>query len=145
VYTAICVQYRAGATAAQAKKHRDRNSISKHKASISYIDIEGAFIDIEKTSISGYNDIEVLNFDTDVSLTSCWVDIEVPDLDIDVYSISNCVDIDVSRFDVEDSSISYWIDIVCYNIRYRLLSDFKLAPAGTSRDGRVTSVVRVSA
>jgi hypothetical protein len=33
------------------------------KASTSYIDIEGAFIDIEKSSISGYNNIEVLNFD----------------------------------------------------------------------------------
>jgi hypothetical protein len=90
VYTAICIQYRAGVTAAQAKKHRyrrTRNSISNHNASISYTDIEGAFVDIEKSSISGYNDIEVLNFDIDAS------------------SISYSVDIKVSGFDIEDSSI----------------------------------------
>jgi hypothetical protein len=42
----------------------------KLKPSISYIDIEGAFIDIEKSSILGYNDIEVLNLDIDVSSIS---------------------------------------------------------------------------
>jgi hypothetical protein len=36
------------------------------KPSTSYTDIEGAFIDIVKSSISGYNDIEVLNFDIDI-------------------------------------------------------------------------------
>ena len=69
VYTAMCVPKRARATADQAKKHRYRrtgHSISNQKASTSYTDIEGAFIDIEKSSISGYNDIEVLNFDIDV-------------------------------------------------------------------------------
>jgi hypothetical protein len=105
VHTAICVQYRVGATAAQAGsdketpiskiQRRTRNSISKHKASISYTNIQGAFVDIDKSSISGYNNIKVLIFEIDVS------------------SISNCVDIEVPRFDIEDFSISYWINILC--------------------------------
>ncbi len=33
---------------------------------LSYTDIEGAFVDIEKSSKSVYNDIELLNFDIDV-------------------------------------------------------------------------------
>ncbi len=106
--TAICVQYRAGATAAQAKKdqhRRTRNSILKHKkVSISYADIEGAFVDIDKSSILGYNNIEVLNFD----------------ISIDVSSISYCVDIEVPGFNIEDLNFrkSYWFDVEGYNIRY---------------------------
>ncbi len=112
MYTAICVhwQYRAGALAAQAKKHRyrrTRNSISKHKASVSYTDIEGAFVEIEKSLVSGCNGIEVLNFDIDVS------------------SVSYCVDIEVPGFDIEDSSILYWFEIECYNLRYRRFSDLR--------------------
>jgi hypothetical protein len=49
--------------------------------------------------MSVYNDIEVLNFDIEVS------------------SISYCVDIEVPGFNIEDSSISNWFDIVCYNLR----------------------------
>jgi hypothetical protein len=62
-----------------------------------------------RSSISGFDDIDVRIFDIDVS------------------SISNCFDIEVPRFDIEDFSISYWIDIVCYNIRlgYQSLSNFK--------------------
>ncbi len=73
------------------------------------IEAQGAFINIEKSSISGYNEIEVLNFDIDVFSISCRVDIKVPDFDtsIDVSSISNCVDIEVPHFDIEDSLISY--------------------------------------
>jgi hypothetical protein len=100
---AICVQYRAGATAAQAKKlryRRTQNSMSKHKVRYRIQCIEGAFVDIDKSSISGYNDIEILNFDIDVSSISCCVDIEAPD------------------FDFKDSSMSYWFDIEGYNLRY---------------------------
>jgi hypothetical protein len=46
------------------------NRYRSKKALVSYIDIEGAFIDIEKSLISGYNDIEVPNFDIDVSSIS---------------------------------------------------------------------------
>ncbi len=49
VYTAMCVPNRARSTADQAKKHRYRrtgHSISNKKASTSYTNIEGAFIDI---------------------------------------------------------------------------------------------------
>jgi hypothetical protein len=83
------------------KKHRYRR--------ISYTDIEGAFIDIDKSLISGYNDIEVLNFDIDVS------------------SISYCVDIEVSGVDirVKDFSISYWFDIEGYNLQYRRFSELR--------------------
>ncbi len=104
MYTAICVQYRTGATT----------------------DIDGAFLDIEKSSISGYidHDIEVLNFDIDVSSISYCVDIEVPGFDIEYSSISCCVDIEAQALDIEDSSISYWIDIECYNLQYRRFSGF---------------------
>jgi hypothetical protein len=92
VHSTFCIQYRVGVTASQAgsdQKHRyrrKRNSISKQKSSMSYTDIEGAFIDIVKSLMLGYNDIDVLNFDIDVASTSCCVDIEVPDFDIDVSS-----------------------------------------------------------
>jgi hypothetical protein len=108
VHTAICVQHLVGAAAAQAGSSKETtilkntNSISKHKASMSYTDIEGAFVDIDKSSKTGYryNDIEVLTFDNDVS------------------SISYCVDIEVSGLDVKDSSISYCVDIEGYNLQY---------------------------
>jgi hypothetical protein len=68
-----CVQYRVGSPGWIRKKNTD---IEEHEiqyrstnASISYTDIEGTFVDIDKSSISVYNDIrvEVLNFDNDVS------------------------------------------------------------------------------
>ncbi len=114
----FCVQYRVGATAAQAGSDKE-TPISKntkfdieaqklrHRTSISYTDTEGAFVDIDKSSMSGYNNIEVLIFD------------------IDVFSISYCINIEVPGFDIKDSSTSYWIDIEFYNIRYRRFSDFQ--------------------
>jgi hypothetical protein len=94
VHNVTFVQYRVGATAAQAgiRWIRRRNpDIEEHeiryrstKASISYTDIEGAFVDIHKSSILGYNNIEVLNFD------------------IDVFSISYC---EAPGFNIMDSSI----------------------------------------
>jgi hypothetical protein len=71
VQTAICVQYRVGGPGWIRQKNTD---IEEHeiryrstKASISYTDIEGAYVNIDNSSISGYNNIEVLNFDIDVS------------------------------------------------------------------------------
>ncbi len=54
-----------------------------------YSDIEGAFVDIEKSLISVYYYIEVLNFRVDIYVSS----------------ISYCIDIEVPGFDIEDSSI----------------------------------------
>jgi hypothetical protein len=103
VHTAICVQYRGWIR--QKNTYIEEHDIRYRstKASISHTDIEGAFVDIEKSSISVYNDIGVLNFDIDISSSS----------------ISYCVDIEVPDFDIEGSSISYWFDIECYNLRYR--------------------------
>jgi hypothetical protein len=92
------------------KKHRYRRNEIRNRstnASISYTDIEVAFVEIDKSSISVYNDIEVLNFDIDVS------------------SMSYCVDIELPGFDVENSSISYWFDIECYILRYRRFSELR--------------------
>jgi hypothetical protein len=100
VQTAICVQYRVGATAAQAGSYKETPILKNTKldieaqASISYTDIEGAFVDIDKFLISGYNDIDVLIFDINISL------------------ILNCVNIEVPRFQVNinDLLIFYWIN-----------------------------------
>jgi hypothetical protein len=75
VHTAICVLYRVGSTGWIRQKNTD---IEEHeiryqskKSSISYTtDIEGAFVDIEKSSISVYSGIEVLNFDSDIDVSS---------------------------------------------------------------------------
>jgi hypothetical protein len=70
-----------------------------------YTDIKGAFVDIERSSISVYNDIEVLNFDIDVSSISYRVNISKFQASISKVlryrtgSISNVTtfDIDVSQ------------------------------------------------
>jgi hypothetical protein len=67
VYTALCVQCRAGSTAAARADSDKDSSISKLKTTISGYDIEAAFFDIDKTSISGYTDIEVKCFDIGVT------------------------------------------------------------------------------
>jgi hypothetical protein len=99
VHTAICLKYRVGATVAQAGSGKEtpisKNTISKHKASISFTILKGPFVDIDKSLISRYKDIEVLIFDINVSL------------------ISYCVDIEVPAINIEDYSIQYWIEIEC--------------------------------
>jgi hypothetical protein len=57
---------------------------------------------VQLSLISGYNDIEVLNFDINVS------------------SMSYCVEIEVPGFDIEDSSILYWFDIDSTSNRLRM-------------------------
>jgi hypothetical protein len=124
VHTAICVQYRVGATAAQAGSDKE-TPISKNTqfyieaqsfdivcttmqiSKESELDSEGPFVDIDKFSISGYKDIEVLIFDIDDS------------------SISYCVNIEILAFDIADSSISYWINIECHNLQHRRFLDFR--------------------
>jgi hypothetical protein len=79
VHTAICVLYGVGSPGWIRQKYTD---IEEHeiryrstKASISFTDIDRAFIDIEKSSISVYNNIDVLIFDIDVSSILYCVDI----------------------------------------------------------------------
>ena len=71
------VQCRAGATAAARADSDKASSISKLKTTISGYDIEPAFFDIDKASISGYTDIEVKSFNINVYLISYCFDIEV--------------------------------------------------------------------
>ncbi len=87
VHTTICV-HQVGATAAQAGCDKETPISKKTKFEIEaqsfHIvynhDIEGAFVDIDKSSISGFDDVQVLNFDINISSISYWVDIEVPAL-----------------------------------------------------------------
>jgi hypothetical protein len=99
VYTPICVQYRVGATKKQ-RYRRTQNSISKHKASISYTDIEGAFVDIDKSSISGYS--------SDL-LYRCFFDIELRRYRSSALRYRRFFDIVLDRYRMLQHSISKFI------------------------------------
>jgi hypothetical protein len=103
VHTAICVQYRVGATAAQAGSEKetliskDTNlNIDIEDQNFDIFDIEGSF---DKYSISGHVNIDALTFNIDVS------------------SISFCFDILISTFlrilafDIEGPNLRYRIVI----------------------------------
>jgi hypothetical protein len=117
VHTAICVQYRVGSPDWIRQRNTD---IEEHeiryqstKASISYTNIEGEFVEIDKSSISVYNDFEVLNFD--------------------VSSISFCVDIEISGFNIEDSSISI---SYCFDVdRYRRFLELRHSISNVKTSG----------
>jgi hypothetical protein len=81
VHTTICVQYQVGATAgsaAQAGSDTETLILKNTKFDIkaqgfnivysNSTDIEGAIVDIDKSSISGYEYIEVLNFESSISM-----------------------------------------------------------------------------
>jgi hypothetical protein len=87
----------------EGHKHRYRSTKLRYRIQISKVHLSIS----RDSSISVYNDVEVLNFDIDVS------------------SISYYIDIEVLGFDIGDSSISYWVDIECFNLRYRRLSDLR--------------------
>ena len=87
----------------EGHKHRYRSTKLRYRIQISKVNLSIS----RDSSISVYNDIDVLNFDIDVS------------------SISYYIDIEVLGFDIENSSISYWVDIECFNLRYRRLSDLR--------------------
>jgi hypothetical protein len=121
VHTTIChgVQYRVGATAAQAGSDKEtpiskntKFEIEAQSFDIVY-NIEGAFVDIDKSSISGFDDIEVLNFDIDVSSISYCVDIEVPALRL---RYQRFLDIVLVRYRRLKPSISKFLIIEAINI-----------------------------
>jgi hypothetical protein len=80
------VQYRAGATAAQAGPDKvtpiSKNTIIDIST---HTDIEGAFFDIDNFSILGHYNIQVLNYDIDVSSILYCFDIEAANCDIEVF------------------------------------------------------------
>ena len=87
----------------EGHKHRYQSTKLRYRIQISKVHLSIS----RDSSISVYNDVEVLNFDIDVS------------------SISYYIDIEVLGFDIENSLISYWVDIECFNLRYRRLSDLR--------------------
>ncbi len=87
--------------------------------------MEEAFVDIDKSSISVYNDIEVLKINIDVSSISYCVDIKFQASISKIlrYGIFNIV---LLRYRVLQPSISTFLrvkafDIECPNLRYRVV------------------------